>query len=219
MFVITADQIDSRHSPDMVGDTVAHLDTRFGESLALPADRNAGDELQALATDATAAIAIVLDLTRSGTWSVGLGTGDVELPLAKATREGRGPAFIMAREAVTAAKKSPLRFALRAATNRTDLSASDVEAMILLLLAVRDRRTDQGWQVYDLLEAGHTQRAAASALGITPQAVSDRMSVAQVRIDLEAQAPLARVLAGLDEASGDASTPTPTRESKGSTTR
>lgn len=201
MFVITADQVDSRHSADLVSPAVAHLDDVFKAGLALPVDRNAGDELQALVVDSATAIAMVLELTRTGDWSVGLGAGDVERPLASSTRETRGPAFIAARAAVDSAKKSPLRFAFRDGTPSRQTDATDIEALMLLLLSVRDRRTEQGWQVYDLLAQGRTQREAADILGITPQAVSDRMSAAQVRIDLEAHAPLSRLLSRLTESS------------------
>lgn len=197
MFVITADQVDSRHTADLVSPTVAHLDEAFRSGLALPVDRNAGDELQALVVDSATAVAMVLELTRTGAWSVGLGAGDVERPLASSTRGTRGPAFIAAREAVDSAKKSPLRFAFRDGASSKQTDAADFEALVLLLLSVRDRRTDQGWQVYDLLAQGRTQKEAADILGITPQAVSDRMSAAQVRIDLEAHAPLGRLLSRL----------------------
>jgi DNA-binding NarL/FixJ family response regulator len=206
MFVITADQVDSRHTADLVSTTVARLDEAFRPGLALPVDRNAGDELQALVLDAETAVAMILDLTRAGTWSVGLGAGAVELPLAAATRETRGPAFIAARAAVESAKRSPQRFACRNESTDHTNDASDFESLMLLLLSLRDRRTEQGWQVYDLLARGRTQRDAAEVLGITPQAVSDRMSVAQVRIDLEAHEPLARLLSRLQ---------TPTETPKG----
>jgi hypothetical protein len=195
MFVITADQVDSRHSPDLVASTMARLDTHFSTGLALPVDRNAGDELQALVLDAQTAVAVTLELTRSGDWSVGLGAGAVELPLASSTRESRGPAFVAARNAVSAAKRSPSRFAFRVEETNKAADGADFDALMALLLAIRERRTPQGWQVYDLLEAGRTQKSAAAVLGITPQAVSDRMSVAQVRIDLDAHEPLARLLA------------------------
>jgi DNA-binding NarL/FixJ family response regulator len=195
VFVITADQVGSRHSADLVGATVARLDEVHQGDLSLPVDRNAGDELQALVATAKTALSIVLDLTRSRDWSVGLGVGGVELPLPKSTREARGPAFLAARSAVSRAKKAPLRFALEA-----DNGARSVEPLIAILLALRDRRTEQGWQVYDHIAAGHSQKSAARELGITPQAVSERMSVAQVRIDLEAHEPLIRLLATLDQA-------------------
>jgi len=195
VFVITADQVGSRHSADIVGATVTRLDKMHRGALALPVDRNAGDELQALVTTASTALSIVLDLTRSGDWSVGLGVGGVELPLPESTREARGAAFLAARSAVSRAKKSALRFALE-----SNSGAESVEPLIAILLALRDRRTEQGWQVYDLIEAGLSQKSAARELGITPQAVSDRMSVAQVRIDLEAHEPLIQMLATLDQA-------------------
>ncbi|MBF4633827.1 DNA-binding protein [Agreia pratensis] len=197
MYVITADQVDSRHTADLAPRTITLLDEKFASGLALPVDRNAGDEIQALIGDADTTIGIILELTRTGKWSVGLGVGDVEYPLGTSTRDTRGPAFIAARDAVDAAKKSPQRFACRHETTSLADDAADFEALMLLLLSVRERRTKQGWQVYDVLAQGRTQRDAAAELGITPQAVSDRMSVAQVRIDLEAQAPLVRLLSRL----------------------
>ena len=46
MFVITADQVDSRSRPDIVGETLGRLNQEHGVRLVLPVDRNAGDELQ-----------------------------------------------------------------------------------------------------------------------------------------------------------------------------
>src|SRR5690349_4232013 len=115
---------------------MAQLDDRFGASLALPVDRNAGDEVQALTADAGAALRIVLHLTRDGQWSVGLGCGDVRTPLPAATREATGDAFVAARTAVTRAKRRPTRFAIAAVVNPQP--ADDAEAIVDLLLTLRE---------------------------------------------------------------------------------
>src|ERR1700712_445087 len=114
MFVITADQVDSRGRADIVAPTLVSFSDRFGSRLARPPDRNAGDELQLLAMDAATALDLVLSLTRAGTWSVGLGVGSVRLPLPEHTREATGDAFVAARSAVGRAKRLPTRLAVAA---------------------------------------------------------------------------------------------------------
>src|SRR3954470_4962743 len=174
MFVLTVDQVDSRHDADRVNDALDQLVATFGESLALPPDRSAGDELQALTDDAATALRIALELTRTGHWSVGLGVGAVRQPLPAGAREATGPAFVAARAAVDAAKKAQHRFWLTAETSGL-LDGEKVRALIDLVLAVRARRSPEGWEVVDLLTAGRNQAAAAEELGISPQAVSLRL--------------------------------------------
>ena len=198
MFVITADQVGSRDRPDLVAGTMAHLDEHFRDALALPVDRNAGDEVQALTADAGAALQIVLHLTRDGDWSVGLGCGDVRAPLPDATREATGDAFVAARAAVTRAKRRPTRFAVEAVAEPQP--ADDAEALLDLLLTLREGRSAAGWELYDLVAAGLTQTEAGARLGITPQSASDRARAAALRVELAAIEPLTRLLARLDDA-------------------
>jgi hypothetical protein len=208
MFVITADQVDSRSRADIVGSTLARLNDEHAGRLLLPVDRNAGDELQVLTDDAGAALAIVLELTRDGEWSVGLGIGAVRLPLPSETREASGDAFIAAREAVGRAKKSATRFAVEvrsdAAPERKSggwPDATDAEALVNLALVIRERRTAAGWELYDLVSAGHTQAAAAKRLGISAPSASSRARAAGVRQELAALPALTRLLENVDRTS------------------
>jgi len=114
MFVITADQIDSRHDRDRAGEMIARLAADFGPAFLLPPDQTSGDEIQVLLRDAATALDVVFALHRSGHWSIGLGIGPVREPLPHATRQASGAAFIAARAAVTRAKKADARFALDA---------------------------------------------------------------------------------------------------------
>jgi hypothetical protein len=195
MFIITADQVDSRNLDDLAGSTVAVLNERYGSQLALPVDRNAGDEIQALVGDAGTALAIIADLTRTEEWSVGCGIGRVRGPLPQNTREASGPGFVAARAAVERAKKSQLRFAL---VGESPEEASAAEALVELLLFIRSRRTAEGWELFDLVASGMTQAAAAEALGISPQAASQRARAAGIRTELAAIPALAAVLARVD---------------------
>jgi len=193
MFVITVDQVDSSHTRDAVADALASLDDR---PTVLPAERTAGDEFQTLISDAAAALATILDLTRAGRWSVGCGVGSVRTPLPASIREAAGPAFNAARAAVDRAKKRPSRFAIEA-TEAVD-AAARLEALIDLLLATRSRRSPEGWQLFDLLESGLTQAAAAARLGISPQAASLRAQAADLRVEGAVTAALVTLLAQLD---------------------
>ena len=74
----------------------------------------------------------------------------------------------------------------------------DAEALVRLLVDLRDRRTAEGWEVYDLLAEGITQREAAARLGISEGAVSLRVKSAGLRTEEAAVPALARVLARLD---------------------
>jgi hypothetical protein len=205
MFVITADQIDSRSTTDVAGSTRDSINRTHGERLLLPADRNAGDEIQALTGHADTALALVLELTRAGQWSVGLGCGGIRLPLPSATREASGEAFFAARDAVARAKKMQTRLAIeaRAAGESAEAwpRATDAEALVNLLLLLRERRSPAGWELYDLLAAGMAQNEAAARLGITPPSVSSRARAAGIRVELASIGPLTRLLENLDRAS------------------
>ena len=196
MIVITADQIDSRNTPDVAGEAIAFVNGRFSEHLPLPADRTAGDEIQALVDAGRPALDIALALTRSGRWSVGIGIGGVREPLGRDIRESTGDAFISARTAVERAKKRATRFAL--ASTAAPAEASDLEALVDLLLILRARRSEQGWEMRDLISRGLTQADAATELGITPQSASKRVRTAGLRAEDAAIGPLARLVDALD---------------------
>ena len=193
MFALTADQVDSRHTQDLVEGELAALARIGGAQLLLPPDRSAGDELQLATADAGTALAAVLHLTRDGRWSVGLAIGEVRHPLPQSTRALAGSAFELARRAVEDAKKRPLRFALEIEAGRHP-DAATLQPLIELLLQLRARRTPEGWELADLVHDGLTQKQAAERLGITPQAVSLRAQSAHLRTEVAAQAALARLL-------------------------
>jgi hypothetical protein len=203
MFVITADQVDSRHQPDVVEDTRRTIQDRFGSALALEVDRNAGDEIQALTEDAAAALGIALMLERTREWSVGIGCGTVREPLPSTARAATGPAFFAARDAVDAAKKRVTRVAVRSGLDAEAGRASDVEAMVDLLITVRSRRSAAGWELYDLMEQGLTQRDAAARLGISEPAVSSRARAAGIHPEAAAVPAISRLMQDLDRRSAE----------------
>lgn len=203
MIVITADQIDSRTTPDVAGEVIEFVNGRFSDRLLLAAERTAGDEIQALVDSGRAALEIALALTRSRRWSVGIGIGTVREPLGRGIRESTGDAFVSARSAVERAKKRPTRFAL--VSLASPARAAEVEALVDLLLVLRARRTEQGWEMRDLVSRGLTQADAAVELGITPQSASKRVRTADLRVEDAAIAPLATLIDELDAETGGSS--------------
>ena len=198
MIVITADQVDSRSTPDLGAATLDTLNEDFADHLLLPADRTAGDEIQLLVDDGRTAIGVVLALTRTGRWSVGMGFGTVRQPLGASIRESTGDAFVAARSAVDRAKKRQTRFA--ATAEPASPAARDLEALVDLLLILRARRSDQGWEMHDLVSKGLKQADAAMQIGITPQSASKRARAADLKAEDSAIAPLARLADALDAA-------------------
>lgn len=203
MIVVTADQVASRDNADLVGAMVDRLNTELRDSLVLPADRTAGDELQLLVGTGGAALRAALLMTREGVWSVGCGVGPETQPLGPSIRESSGDAFVAARTAVERAKKRTTRFAIEA--EPASQAARDAEALIDLLLVLRGRRSAEGWELHDLLSTGATQAQAASRLGITPQAASKRARAAELRAENAATGALGRLLDTLDTAGGEGS--------------
>ena len=196
--VVTADQVDSRSRPDGVPAALERL-AGLGDRLLLPFDRTVGDEVQALAIDAGAVVSTVTTLTRLGGWWIGIGVGDVERPLPATTREARGSAYVAAREAVEAARNSPTGLALQAAPDVGASQYGDVrnaEAALMLLRSVLSRRTPEGWELMDLLDADPSSRRAAATLGISPSAVSQRLA-RSARTEAQRGAELATHLLGL----------------------
>ncbi|MFT2817663.1 sigma factor-like helix-turn-helix DNA-binding protein [Leifsonia sp. A12D58] len=205
MYVVTADQINSRNDRDRAGELLAALQNEYGHSFALPADQTAGDEIQIILTDAASTLGVILLIHRTGSWNTGLGLGQVRTPLAASTRQSAGEAFIAARDAVIRSKKADARFALDVPPHPngmpdTSINADELEALITLTLAIRQRRTAEGWEVIDLLGAGLSQVEIAARLGISTGAVSQRLKTSLWRVEESARPALVRLMESLERA-------------------
>jgi len=98
--VLTVDQRNSRRAYDRVEELLSWLAKR-DEGYVRPFERTAGDEVQGILDEPADVASLVLALVRQDIWSVGPGVGEVNHPLPPSTRAGSGPAFTLAREAVT----------------------------------------------------------------------------------------------------------------------
>lgn len=215
MIVLTADQRGSTRHGDRVPEVLALLTARTGgrAGLVLPFDRTVGDEVQGLfdagPDGATLALDTALALLRDGRWTVGLGVGGVDEPLPTASRAASGPAFVHARHAVERAKG---RGSVAPVAVEADdaAAAAEVEALLRLLGAVAARRTPAGWEAVDTLIGAGTdasQKDVARALGVTEQAVSQRLRAALWAEEAATRPVAARLLAALAGAGGQAGRP------------
>jgi hypothetical protein len=170
-YVLTVDQRASRRSPDRVPDVLRRLNGAVPTLLGF--ERTAGDEFQGLLAEPDDVVEVVLHLVRSGNWSIGVGAGPVQTPLPQSTRAGAGPAFLSARRAVDAAKQRPTRLAVRGVA---PADAGDAQAVLSALAVIVERRSDQAWEAIALVGAGRTQAEAATELGISRQAVGQRLT-------------------------------------------
>jgi hypothetical protein len=196
MFVLTVDQRRSRGRPDQVEDLLARLSGSVpAGALVRPFERTAGDEAQAVLRDPASVVTIALDLVRKGNWSVGIGVGPVNEPLPASTRAGSGPAFERARQAVERAKTQPSHVVVVA---RDPAGARPPQTVLDLLAALVQRRSDAGWEAVDLRATGLTQAEVADRLGVTKQAVSQRLLTATWEPEVAGRELAAQLLAATE---------------------
>jgi hypothetical protein len=171
--VLTVDQRGSRTGPDLIPEALTWL-------AEVPArvdfERTVGDEFQGVLDHGPAVAGTVERLLRDDAWNIGVGVGTVEEPLPDHARAGRGPAYLHARAAVTAAKNSPWH--TRVAGD--DPATRALETTIWLWASVLARRTSRGWEVADLAAEGLSYAEVGERLGISQSAVSQRAQAAGI---------------------------------------
>jgi hypothetical protein len=214
MLVMTIDQQGSRRVGDRVDglldDLARHVDRSAARRPVRPFERTVGDEVQAVLDDADLAVELALTILRRGGWSIGIGAGAVDEPLPATSRAGSGNAFVLARSAVERAKSRPGGVPL-AVAGEDHVAAADAEAVLTLLGAVATRRTAAGWEVVDALRdagVGARQEDVAERLGITQQAVSQRLRTALWAEELAARPITARLLLAAGRPPATTTTPT-----------
>ena len=189
-YVLTVDQRASRRSPDRVPDVLRRLNSTVPTVLGF--ERTAGDEFQGVLAEPDDVVEVVLLLVRAGNWSIGVGAGPIQTPLPPSTRAGTGAAFLSARRAVDAAKRRPARLAVRGVVAP---DASDAQAVLTALAVIVDRRSDQAWEAIALVSAGRTQAEAATALGVSRQAVGQRLAAGLWDLERDLRPTASRLLA------------------------
>ncbi len=199
MFVLTIDQRGSRRDVDRVPTLLSQLSV--GERVLRGFERTVGDEIQGVLPDAAPVVELALTVLRTGGWSVGIGAGPVDEPLPLEARAGTGTAFVLARRAVERAKSRQRPVPVAVEGRRAD-RAADAEAVLTLVAAVAARRTEGGWAAVDAWRATDgrgTQEEIAGRLGVSQQAVSQRLAAALWDEEWAVRPVLARLL---EEAQG-----------------
>jgi hypothetical protein len=174
VFVLTVDQRHSRRTPDRVEALLRDLSPRRRD-LVRAFERTAGDEVQGVVASPDVVVDLVLLLVRDRAWSVGVGVGPVDDPLPESTRAGSGPAFLAARAAVTAAKS---RSTCLAVSGSEQVGARRAQTTLDLVAALLQRRTERGAEAASLAHQGLNQLQVAARLGVSKQAVSQRLQAA-----------------------------------------
>ena len=186
MFIITADQRDSRNNDDLVPQAIA----RRPSASAAPAcdvgprphgGRRAAARRRPIPTRRSRS---PCTSRASAPGASASGSGPSRRRCRPACAPGAARRFVHARDAVERAKRA----ADPAGRHGRREAAADAEALVRLLVELRDRRSAEGWEVYDLLAEGLSQRAAAERLGITEGAVSLRAKAAGLRAEEAARA-------------------------------
>lgn len=192
IFVLTVDQKHSRRDVDRVETLLPEVNRA---PLLRPFERTAGDELQAVTDSSRLVVTVALDLIRRKHWSIGIGIGTVDSPLPPSTRAGRGPAFEAARTAVVAAKSALVPIAVEGPDAARIESAQTALVLTGLIVA---RRSAQGHAAVGLMDRGLSQAEAAEVLGISKQAVSQRLASAAWQPEASGRVLAERLLAEAD---------------------
>ncbi len=154
-----------------------------------PAARPLGEGWTAVVGDPGAAVDAVVALVRTGGWRVGVG----------AARGDDGAVALAARRALEAASRRPARLAVRGSDPE---AAADAQAVLTALAVVLARRSPAAWAAVDLVTAGATRAAAATALGVSRQAVAQRLAAGSWDLECELRPTAARLLARAAAAAG-----------------
>ncbi|MGR7026828.1 hypothetical protein [Geodermatophilus sp. URMC 62] len=135
------------------------------------------------AAAARVAVDAVVALVRQGGWRIGVGA-------APASADD-GPVLLVARRALEAATRTPARLAVRG----TDPAASaDAQAVLSALAVLLARRSRAAWAAADLVAAGAARASVAAELGVSRQAVAQRLSAGLWDLEQELRPAAARLL-------------------------
>ncbi len=152
------------------------------------------DAGQGVLEDPMDVVDAVQDILRLGGWCAGVGVGPVDLSRPGA---GSGRAFVLARRAVDRARsrRRPVPLAVEGVNAER---AQEAEAVLTLAGAVSMRRTPGGWAAVDAWRSAGpaaTQGDVAGRLGVSQQAVSQRVAAALWQEEQAVRPVLARLLA------------------------
>mgnify|MGYP002719871084 FL=1 len=121
------------------------------------------EDIRSEVANAEAALNLIMALLSDGSWAIGLGIADSSdashaATRAVGTRPGQVQVIVDKRDAST--------------------DASDIAAVFALMAHVLHKRTYEGREATSLVRRGMNQNEAAATLGISKQAMSQRLQAA-----------------------------------------
>lgn len=211
MFVLTVDQKGSRSDEDRVPHALLLL---ADIPTLAPFERTVGDEFQGVLTSPSDVYEAVMRLMRDGRWHCGIGVGQGSFPHPTHPRsvEGRGLAFIAARQAVEDAKDltpsvslhlgvTPEKERREPGQNCSAENRACAQALVRLAASIVAHRTPRQWEVLDVVRTSSTLAQAGQTLGISTSAVSQSLSASQASLEMEAYEALVPLLQNLNSCS------------------
>jgi hypothetical protein len=180
--VVTIDERKSRRAGGSRADELARLLNDDSDvPTQLPFEVTVGDELQGVLEYPVHVVPALRVIARHAGWWVGIGIGPIDV-WGESARVSTGIAFVQARRAVERAKKNPWGVAVEGAGwKRVD----DLDRAIALWITLLQMRSKRGWETVDMRLRGLTEPEIASQLGITQQAVNQRLRAAFLAQDEE----------------------------------
>ncbi|GAB3074840.1 MarR family transcriptional regulator [Corynebacterium aquatimens] len=122
------------------------------------------EDIRTLVDDADAACTVVMALLSDGGWAVGIGIGDTASVLGTASSAAGTKAGSVGVRIFPAIPDSTLE--------------ADITAAFALMAYVLSKRTIEGREATSLVRSGLNQNEAAKELGISKQAMSQRLAAA-----------------------------------------
>jgi hypothetical protein len=175
--VVTVDQKRSRRAARPRAAELAKLlneEPDVANAKWMPFEVTVGDELQGVLFQPVNVIPVLRLIARDRGWWVGIGIGNIEVP-GESTRVSTGTAFVHARRAVDRAKNLPWGVAVEGGGWPR---VNELDRAIALWVTLLLTRSHRGWETVDLRLRGLTEPDIASRLGITQQAVNQRLRAA-----------------------------------------
>lgn len=158
--------------------------TRFAEALGgapgtVDARVHGPEDFAVVAADADAAAGVVMNLVQAGDFAVGIGAvaggdGTADQIIAAA---GRAVDGVRRAGVIQARVEEPGPGGVRAPGRGAEI-AGDIAAAFTLVAHVLTRRTAEGREATALVRQGHLQSEAAEIVGISKQAMSQRLAAA-----------------------------------------
>lgn len=136
------------------------------------------EEIEATPASAEAVLTLVMALLAAGDWAIGIGIASENA--SKANADKAALKALSAAHSVLAkgGKAGHVKIRIRSTDAEAHAMSEDISAAFALLYHVISRRSPEGREATHLMRAGWTQVEAAAELGVSKQAINQRLAAA-----------------------------------------